>query len=139
MAHEVERHAVSGSCVAAPDIGVMGYYSGIRVLDLGGLVEPRMQTLVARHGYDAVLSEGWFLDLGPCDFVLDRSPERERFRDHTTRGLRWRVLRTGAVRGLGISRPQTYFYTLYALEPPSGFGAAPAGDAPAAPIGGRLL
>jgi hypothetical protein len=33
-------------------------------------------------------------------------------------------LRTGALRGLGISRPQTYYYTLYALEPESAFGAA---------------
>jgi hypothetical protein len=72
-----------------------------------------------------VLAEGLFLDLGRADFVLDRSLERERFRDHVTRGLTWRVLRTGAVRGLGISRPGTYYYTLYALEPPSAYGAAP--------------
>jgi arabinofuranosyltransferase len=139
MAQEVRRHAQSNSAVAAPDIGVMGYFSGVRVLDLGGLIEPRMQQLVARHGYDTVLAQGLFLDLGRVDFVLDRSPEKERFRDHTTRGLHWRVLRTGAVHGLGISRPETYYYTLYVLEPPSDFGsrlppqpAGPAGDAPGA-------
>jgi hypothetical protein len=122
MALDVQQRGLRGACVATPDIGIMGYCSGARILDLGGLVEPRMQALTAQHGYDAVLSEGLFLDLARVDFVLDRSLERERFRDHVTRGLHWRVLRTGAVRGLGISRPGTYYYTLYALEPASDFG-----------------
>jgi hypothetical protein len=94
----------------------------VRVLDLGGLVDRRVQALVARSGYDAMLEEGTFLDVAPVDFVLDRSTERERFRDHVTRGLHWRVLRTGVVRGLGISRPENYYYTLYVLEPASALG-----------------
>jgi len=123
-------HAVA----ASPDIGVLGYFSGARILDLGGLVDPRVQRIVDTAGYDAMLQDGLFLDLGTPDFIVDRSPERERFAGLVTRGLRWRPLRTGALRGLGISRPQTYYYTLYALEPESAFGAVRAASEPLAHV-----
>jgi hypothetical protein len=128
MAFEVARRDLPGASVASPDIGVMGFHGGVHVLDLGGLIEPRMQILVDRYGYDAVLERGLFLDLQPVQYVLDRSRERERFRDHVTRGLHWRVLRTATMHGLGISRPQEYHYTLYALEPETALGSrAPLG------------
>jgi hypothetical protein len=127
LARDAGQRGLAHATIAAPDIGVVGWYSGLRVLDLGGLVEPRMQRLVAAHGYDTVLEQGLFLDLGPVDFVLDRSLDRERFRDHVTRGLHWRVLRTEEMPGLGISRPETYHYTLYALEPPTALGGAGGG------------
>ena len=138
MALDVASRELPQACVAVADIGIMGYYSKARILDLGGLVDARVQALVARTGYDAMLEQGTFLDLAPVDFVLDRSTERERFRDHVTRGLHWRVLRTGVVRGLGISRPENYYYTLYALEPGSALGrlepgATPTGSAARAP------
>jgi len=125
MALDVKQRGLRHPVVASPDIGVFGYYSGARILDLGGLVDPRVQTIVHQIGYDAMLEHGLFLDLGTPDFIVDRSPQRERFAGLVTRGLRWRVLRTGEVRGLGISRPQIYYYTLYALDPASAFGSNP--------------
>ena len=125
MALDIASRDMPHVVVASPDIGVLGYFSKARILDLGGLVDPRVQTMVDAQGYDAMLETGSFLDLGLPDFVVDRSPERERFAGHVTRDLHWRALRTGAVRGLGISRPQTYYYTLYALEPASAFGSRP--------------
>jgi hypothetical protein len=122
MALDIASRDLPHVVVASPDIGVLGYFSKARILDLGGLVDPRVQTIVDTQGYDAMLETGSFLDLGVPDFVVDRSPVRERYAGHVTRGLHWRPLRTGAVRGLGISRPQTYYYTLYALEPVSAFG-----------------
>jgi len=113
---------------------VLGFFSGARILDLGGLVDPRVQRIVDTAGYDAMLQDGLFLDLGTPDFIVDRSPERERFAGLVTRGLRWRPLRTGALRGLGISRPQTYYYTLYAVEPESAFGAVRAASEPLAHV-----
>ena len=124
MALEVARHGGAGTAVATPDIGVMGYLSGAYVLDLGGLVDRRVQRLVARYGYDTMLEQGLFLDVGRVEYVVDRSLERERFRDHVTRGLRWQPVMTCPVRGLGISRPQTYYYTLYTLGPDTAFGRA---------------
>lgn len=122
MAHDIAARDLDPKVVASPDIGVLGYHSGARMLDLGGLVDRRVQALVDSVGYDAMLEQGLFFALGRPDFVVDRSPEPERFAGHQTHGLVWRPLRTGAVRGLGISRPRTFYYTLYALEPPSAFG-----------------
>ncbi len=123
MALDIAARQLPRAVVASPDIGVLGYFSNARILDLGGLVDPRVQTIVDTQGYDRMLESGSFLDLGVPDFIVDRSPERERYAGHVTRSLHWRPLRTGAVRGLGISRPQTYYYTLYALEPASAFGS----------------
>jgi hypothetical protein len=128
MARDVAEREVPAATLATPDIGVFGWYSGARILDLGGLTDQRVATLVERVGYDAMMEQALFLDLERVDYVVDRSPERERFRDRTTRGRRWRVLMTGPVQGLGISRPETYYYTLYALEPESALGALEASD-----------
>ena len=124
MALDIAARKLPHAIVASPDIGVLGYFSGARILDLGGLVDRRVQSLVDTAGYDAMLQDGLFLDLEVPDFIVDRSPQRERYAGLVTRGLCWRPLRTGALRGLGISRPQTYYYTLYALEPESAFGSA---------------
>jgi hypothetical protein len=123
MARDIAGRDLQVKVVATPDIGVLGYHSGARILDLGGLVDPRVQALVDSVGYDAMLERGLFFALGRPNFLVDRSRERERFAGHETQGLLWRPLRTGAVRGLGISRPETYYYTLYALEPPSAYGS----------------
>jgi hypothetical protein len=106
-----------GTSVATPDIGLVGYASGARVLDLGGLIEPRVQALVQRLGYDEMLASAAFLDVGDADFVIDRSLEPARFAGHTSRGRRWQALRTTTIANLGLARPGPYYYTLYALEP----------------------
>ena len=124
MAAEVAKRGGERVTLATPDIGVLGYYSGARVLDLGGLVQPALRERTVRDGYDRMLETGSFLDFGRVDFVVDRSPKAERFAGRVTRDLVWRPLSTGAVHGLGISRPETYYYTLYLLEPASAFGAA---------------
>jgi len=103
--------------VACPDIGVMGYLGRFRVVDLGGLIDARAQTWTKDVGYDAMLSEGLFLDIGPVDYVIDRSITPQRFADHQCRGLRWVPLETTMLDNLGLSRPGPFYYTLYALEP----------------------
>ncbi len=115
LVEEVRSRAPGSAVVATPDIGVVGFY-GVRVLDLGGLIEPRAQALQEAMGYDAMLVSGAFLDLGACDFVIDRSRERERFAGQVSRGRHWRPLRTTTIPNLGLSRPGPFFYTLYALE-----------------------
>jgi hypothetical protein len=123
MAADIAARQLDPKTVATPDIGVLGFHTDARILDLGGLVDARVQAVVDSVGYDAMLENGLFFAFGRPDFVVDRSPERERFAGHETHGLTWRPLRTGAVQGLGISRPQTFYYTLYALEPQSAFGS----------------
>jgi hypothetical protein len=103
--------------VATPDIGFLGWTSGARIVDLGGLIDPRVQALRRTSGDDSLLAAGAFLDLEPAGFVVDRSLERARFAGHATRGRRWREVVTTMIPNLGLSRPGPYYYTLYALEP----------------------
>ena len=124
MAAEVAKRGGARVTLATPDIGVLGYYSGARVLDLGGLVQPALRQRTIQEGYDRMLETGSFLDFGRVDFVVDRSPKAERFAGRVTRDLAWRPLTTGAVHGLGISRPETYYYTLYLLEPATAWGSS---------------
>ena len=116
LVQEVEARSPGRASVATPDIGVVGYYGHVHVLDLGGLIEPRIQEIQSRLGYDEMLRTGAFLDLGPVDFVIDRDRERERFAGHVCRDLRWIPLRTTSIPNLGLSRPGPFFYTLYALQ-----------------------
>jgi hypothetical protein len=123
MAAEIERRGGERTLVATPDIGVIGYYSRARILDLGGLVQSELRDRTRAEGYDRMLETGSFLDFGRVEFVVDRSPRPERFAGRVTRDLAWRPLTTGAVHGLGISRPETYYYTLYLLEPATAWGS----------------
>jgi hypothetical protein len=102
--------------VACPDIGVIGYRGRMRVADLGGLIDPRFQEWTRQYGYDAMLTEGVFLDAGPVDYLIDRSETPARFAGIVTRGRRWTPLETTLLDNLGLSRPGPFYYTLYALE-----------------------
>jgi hypothetical protein len=103
-------------CVATPDIGLVGWISRARVLDLGGLIDPIAQRWTRQHGYDAMLRDGVFLERGPVHYVIDRSTEPERFRNHVTQGWRWHVVQSTTIANLGLSRPGPFYYTLYALR-----------------------
>jgi len=120
LVQEVEARSPGRASVATPDIGIVGYYGHVHVVDLGGLVDPRAQEIQNRLGYDEMLRSGAFLDLGPVDFVIDRDRERERFAGHVCRDRRWTPLRTTSISNLGLSRPGPFFYTLYALERTNG-------------------
>jgi hypothetical protein len=113
-----EIHARGGArFVACPDIGVIGYRGRFRVADLGGLIDPRFQEWTRKYGYERMLTEGVFLDVGPVDYLIDRSATPQRFADIVTRGRRWVPLRTTSLDNLGLSRPGPFYYTLYALVP----------------------
>jgi hypothetical protein len=103
--------------VATPDIGVIGYYGNLRVVDLGGLIDPALRELRHRVGDDSLLTSGAFLSAGNVDFVVDRDAKPQRFAGMRTEGRRWMPLCTTRIPNLGLSRPGPFYYTLYALEP----------------------
>lgn len=114
-----EMHAVrpGARSVATPDIGYLGYRSGLRVIDLGGLIDPRMRHLRRTLGSDSLLTSGAFLEAGRVDFVVDRDAMPRRFAGMHTQGLKWTALRTTRIPNLGLSRPTPVYYTLYRLDP----------------------
>lgn len=101
--------------VAAPDIGAIGYYSGRRVLDLGGLVTPEINEMRQRIDVDRIIEEGLYLRFHP-DYLLDRSAIPKRFAGVTIEGIRFVPVMEGLVGNLGIRQPDPVHYVLYRLE-----------------------
>src|SRR5262249_60426908 len=68
-------HAPRDAAIATPDIGALGYYSGLRVVDLAGLVTPAMVPLLERESPEDLVSRLAFASFTRPEFVVDRAPE----------------------------------------------------------------
>jgi len=101
--------------VATPDIGAVGYYSGRRVLDLGGLVTPEINDMRRRVDVERIIEEGLYLRFRP-DYLVDRSEIPMRFAGRTIEGVRFIPVMEGRVENLGIRKPDPVQYVLYRLE-----------------------
>lgn len=101
--------------VATPDIGAVGYYSERRILDLGGLITPELNTMRQIVDVDTIIEDGLYLRFEP-DFLVDRHEEPARFSGRILKGVRFVPVMQGTVPNLGIRKPYPVVYTLYRLE-----------------------
>jgi hypothetical protein len=111
----LSRNSAPDAVVAAPDIGAIGYYSGRRVLDLGGLVTPEINEMRQGMDVERIIEEGLYLRFDP-DYLLDRSVTPARFAGRTIEGIRFVPVMEGVVGNLGIRQPDPVHYVLYRLE-----------------------
>ncbi len=109
------ENALPGESVATPDIGAIGYYSGMEVLDLGGLVSPEINRMRKLHDYDEIVDEGLYLVFEP-DYLVDRSPQPLRFSGKVIGGVEFLPVVFGTVENLGIRQPGPVVYVLYRLD-----------------------
>jgi len=120
LAQFLHDHAAPGEVVAAADIGYLAYYSGCRVLDLGGLVEPETGKLLALHDYEEIVARGLYFDVPGyphVDYLVDREPVANRFDGQVVNGHRFEKIYMTTVANLGIRKPGTFYYTLYRITP----------------------
>ena len=102
--------------VAALDIGAVGYASERRILDLAGLVSPAVRPLGRRLGFERMVASGAWLDVAVPDYLFDRTPGPPRWAGRTVRGVRFRLLRTCRISGVGLQEQGPWTYALYRLE-----------------------
>ncbi len=125
------EHSAPDAMVAALDIGAVGYASGRRVLDLMGLVSPELISLGRRMGFPAMVESGAWLAVTVPDYLVDRTEGAPRWAGRTVQGVRFTLLRTCEVSGVGLREPQPWTVALYRLErepearPPAASGPAP--------------
>lgn len=115
MGRWLAENTDTAAVVACPDIGAVGYTSQRRVLDLGGLVTPEINSMRQTIDVERIIAEGLYLDFEP-DFLVDRSAEPARFDGRTIRGVRFTEVMRGTVANLGIRKPDPVVYVLYRLE-----------------------
>ncbi|HET6462488.1 MAG TPA: hypothetical protein VFH33_01705, partial [Candidatus Krumholzibacteria bacterium] len=120
LARYLHDHSQPGDVVAAADIGYLAFYSGCRVLDLGGLVEPETGKLRAKYDYEDIVARALYFDVPGyphVDFLVDREHEANRFDGRVINGHRFEKIYMTTVRNLGIRKPGEFYYTLYRITP----------------------
>lgn len=105
--------------VAALDIGAVGWTSDRRVLDLMGLVSPDMLELGRGMGFTEMVESGVWVrgGGGPApSYLVDRSLDGPRWEGRTVGGVRFELLRTCTMSGVGLREPQPWITALYRLD-----------------------
>jgi len=103
--------------VAAHDIGALGYASERRILDLAGLVSPEILALGREMGFEAMVASGVWLTAEVPDYVYDRTQGPPRWEGAVMHGVRFELIATCDVQGVGLRESGVWTYALYELKP----------------------
>ncbi len=119
----LKENTPEDAVVAALDIGALGYASQRPVLDLMGLVSPEILKLGREMGFREMVESGAWLEAGSTaagqrpqpSYFVDRSEGLPRWADKTVNGVRFEVLDSCIIAGVGLNEPQPWTVTLYRL------------------------
>jgi hypothetical protein len=109
-------HTPPGTRVAIPHIGVFGYYSGRTVVDMGGLVTPRLIPLLARGGYDRVITEFSFAGIVHPDYLVDVDTESRRLQKQCRFAPCLALLAERPFDFRSLQHPEPAFLTVYRVD-----------------------
>ncbi|HTM57231.1 MAG TPA: hypothetical protein VL123_02325 [Candidatus Udaeobacter sp.] len=110
------EHSSENAQIAAPDIGAIGYYSQRRVLDLAGLVSPRMIPLLEKAPQEDVTARLGFASFARPDYLIDRAPEPYDLLRRSPYATCFVPLGHADVPNLGIARPGSVAYSFYRVD-----------------------
>jgi len=102
--------------IATPDIGAIGYYSDRRVLDLGGLVTPKIVPLMNQMDYDSLVKSFAFRVAGEPDYLIDRGQGPKRLLHESPYWPALDPVATARTQSLAIAKPGPVDYTLYKVD-----------------------
>jgi len=121
MGHWLSQNTPEDAVIAALDIGAVGYASDRRVLDLMGLVSPEILELGQKIGFQEMVASGAWLQTREAgsgrhpDYFVDRSEGEPRWDGKTVHGIRFELLDTCILEGVGLREPQPWTVALYRL------------------------
>jgi len=109
----------SDAVIAAVDIGALGYGSEREVLDLMGLVSPEILALGQEMGFAEMVESGAWLKTGAGrrrpDYFVDRAEGPPRWIGRVVSGVRFELLKTCTLEGVGLRESQPWTVALYRL------------------------
>jgi hypothetical protein len=121
MGEWLSQNTPEDAVIAALDIGAVGYASERRVLDLMGLVSPEILELGQQIGFQEMVASGAWLETREAgsgrrpDYFVDRSEGEPRWEGKTMHGIRFELLDTCILEGVGLREPQPWTVALYRL------------------------
>ncbi|MDY0110785.1 MAG: hypothetical protein RBT60_12725 [Candidatus Krumholzibacteria bacterium] len=118
----IGEHSPPDAVIAALDIGAVAYGSDRKVLDLMGLVSPEITVLGRRVGFQEMVEQALWLHAdsrsGPLPaWFVDRSDGPPRWADQVRHGVRFDLVDTCEIRGLGLRERQPWTVAIYRLRP----------------------
>ncbi|HET9325155.1 MAG TPA: hypothetical protein VFQ05_00120 [Candidatus Eisenbacteria bacterium] len=111
-----KSHTPEGSVIAAPDIGAIGYFSERPVVDLAGLVTPRMVPHLVRQTPEEAVSSFAFASFARPDYLVDRAPTANALKRASRYGSALTPIGTARMPNLGVARPLPVVYTFYQVD-----------------------
>lgn len=113
------EHAPRGASIAAPDIGAIGYYSDLRVVDLAGLVTPEMVPLLRADIQENAIARLQFASFARPEFLIDRASVANDLLARSPYASALTPIGSAQVPNLGIARPGRAVYTFYRVHWPT--------------------
>jgi hypothetical protein len=94
--------------ILTPDVGMLGYLANRRFFDTAGLVTPDVRRAFGILSYDEGMKRRIYRSVIKPDFIVDRSNVAARLTVDSIRPIM-----TSEFIGLGITKPDSVYYTLY--------------------------
>jgi len=111
IAYWLRTNTPAGTTVLTPQAGVIGYVSERKVFDASGMIAPEIGRAFGSDSYDIGMVQRKYETVIHPDYVVDRSPVPERLVSETMKPVM-----TRSFPGLGITRPELMYFTLYQVK-----------------------
>jgi hypothetical protein len=111
-----KQHTPTDAVIAAPDIGAIGYFSERAVVDLAGLVTPRMVPHLVRQTPEEAVSSFAFATFSRPDYLVDRAPTEYALLHESRYGSALTPIGASRMPNLGVARPDPVTYSFYRVN-----------------------
>jgi len=114
LAEIVREKTPEKAVIAVGDVGIMGFYSGRRVMDVEGLVSAEVIPYRIGMSLENFILSARFLKAGKADYIIDKSREPRRLEGGKLGGEVLEILPVPG--GLVETAKEDWYYTLYRLS-----------------------